>query len=68
MFLRSGKEILINITNATTSNITDVVNGTNVTAYNVTSDAVAQSKEFVYLFWFWLGLLLSGLHIPLWKS
>ena len=67
MFLRSGKEILINITNATASNITDAVNATNVTAYNVTSDAVAQNNG-LYLFWFWLGLLLSGLHIPLWKS
>jgi hypothetical protein len=61
MFLRSGKEILTNLTNATMGNVT------NVTAYNVTSDAVAQSKEVVYLFWFWLGLLLSALNIPLWN-
>lgn len=66
MFLRSGKEILINITNATTSNITDAVNATNVTAYNVTSDAVSQNTG-VFLFWFWIGILFSGFGIPLWN-
>jgi len=66
MFLRSGKEILINITNATISNITDMVNTTNITSYNVTSDAVSQNTG-VFLFWFWVGILLSGLGIPLWN-